>query len=95
MTGVELLLALRRLDPDQLRRPAEELVDELVAPRCDDCDQPHDSVWAAVACDQLSGARARREAAHQIRTARLRPRRPWEDRPWDWDEPSSETPMAL
>lgn len=72
LTGLDLLLLLRGLDRDELTMPARDLLELYDRPLCEDCRRHHDDVWAAIACDELTDARARREIAHQIRTSQLR-----------------------
>lgn len=67
MTGIDFLLHLRRLDADELALPVRELVEVYDLPLCEDCGLHHDNVWAAIACDDLSDARARREAGRRAR----------------------------
>lgn len=68
LTGLDLLLILRKLDRDELAMPARDLVDVYDQPLCEDCGLHHDSVWEAIACTDLTDARARRIAAHRHRT---------------------------
>lgn len=81
MTGLELLLELRRMDADQLRLPAHVLLDELDVALCEDCRRHHPDVWSAIACDQLVDAAARRHAARAHRLNRHGPDEP--DQPAD------------
>lgn len=67
LTGIGLLLILRRLDEDELQLPARELVAIYDQALCEDCGRHHDTVWEAFACDDLSDARARRNAGRRIR----------------------------
>lgn len=68
LTGLDLLLILRKLDRDELAMPARDLVDVYDQPLCEDCGRHHDDVWEALACTDITDARARRHAAHQHRT---------------------------
>ena len=75
LTGLELLLALRRMDPDELRLPARVLLDQLDVPLCEDCRAHHVTVWDAIVCEERVDAHRRRIAARRFRLgdARLHP----------------------
>lgn len=67
LTGFDLLLALRRMDADELRLPARVLLDQLDVPRCEDCRAHHVTVWDAIVCEERMDAHRRRVAARAFR----------------------------
>jgi hypothetical protein len=71
LSGADLLQLLRDAPPEELALPARDLLEMYDVPRCEDCGRPHDDVWEALACDDLTDARRRRDAARWHRTRKL------------------------